>query len=232
VGLFKSFSRNPALRGAVCGIGAMYIRFVHTTTRWREEGRDAPERFWAEGRPFILAFWHGRLLMMAPFWNKKAKMNMLSSHHPDGRLISDTVAHFGVGTVYGSSSKGGGAALRQMVRVLKGGEYAGITPDGPRGPRMHASNGIVALARLAGVPVIPATFATENAKTLKSWDRFQVALPFGRGIYIWGEAIDISDMDEETARAKIENSLNELTALADRTMNRPAIKPAAAKEPS
>ena len=225
MGLFKKITRTGLVRRLICWLGALYIRFVHATTRWHEQGRETPERFWAEGRPFILAFWHGRLLMMIPFWNRAAPMNMLISQHADGRLIADTAKHFQIGTVAGSTSKGGGQALRHMVRALKAGQNAGITPDGPRGPRQRASAGIVALARLADAPVIPVTFSTEKRHILSSWDRFHLALPFGRGVYLWGDVIHARDMDEDDARRAIEDALNRLTEQADRDMGHDPIPP-------
>ena len=227
MGFVKRILRSSILRQIVCWVGSLYIRFVHATTRWREQGRETPEKLWAEGKPFVIAFWHGRLLMMAPFWNPRAPMNMLISEHRDGRLIADTVKHLSIGTIAGSSSKGGGRALRQMVRALKSGGYVGITPDGPRGPRGRATGGIVALARLADVPVVPATFATKRRHMLSSWDQFHVAFPFGRGVYLWGDPIPVRDMDEDVARKTIEDALNRLTAEADREMGHEPTPPAA-----
>ena len=86
------------------------------------------------GGPGDVIFWHGRLLMMPHVWRAGVPMNMLISQHRDGRLIADTIAHFGLGSVAGSSSKGGAAAVRQIVKAIRAGEYAGVTPDGPRGP--------------------------------------------------------------------------------------------------
>ena len=226
MGVFKTISKNSLVRQIVCALAALYIKAVYATTRWDERGRHIPDAFWKARKPFIIVFWHGRILMMIPCWKKTAPVHMLISQHRDGRLIADTIHHFGIGAIAGSSSKGGSAALRQMVRTLKQGEYVGITPDGPRGPRMRASPGMVTLARLAGVPIVPAAAATGNAKTLSSWDRFQLPVPFGRGVYLWGEAIDVADGEEDAARRHVEARLNGLTAEADRILGRPPVEPA------
>ena len=94
--------------------------------------------------------------MMPYCWNPQKTIYMLISQHRDGQLIARTVGHFGIKTAAGSSSRGGARALRTMVKALSKGEYVGITPDGPRGPRRRARDGIVRVARLFGVPVIPA----------------------------------------------------------------------------
>src|ERR1700739_4204747 len=101
------------------------------------------------------------------------------------------------GTIFGGNwapaptRRGGSAALRTMVKRLRGGDCVGITPDGPRGPAMTASVGIVNLARLAGVPIIPITYATSRRSVLPTWDCFHFPWPFGRGVYLWGEPIQV-----------------------------------------
>src|SRR5262249_22702945 len=93
-------------------------------------------------------------------------------------------------------------------------------PDGPHGPAMQASLGIVNVARLAQVPIVPVVFATSRRRVLGTWDRFHIALPFGRGVFLWGERIEVGrDVDEaglEHARLRVEDNLNALVAEADR----------------
>jgi lysophospholipid acyltransferase (LPLAT)-like uncharacterized protein len=223
---------NDRVRSVLCWLGACYIRFAFATGRWRVVRGEVPTQLWDEGRPFILAFWHGRLLMMPYCWRESAAMSMLISNHRDGELIAKTIGHFGLGTVRGSSGKGGAGALRQMVRTLKAGGYVGITPDGPRGPRMRANAGAVTIARLAGVPVIPVTFATSRRKVLGSWDRFVIATPFARGVFVWGEPLDVAAGADaaaiEVARAELEARLNAVTEEADRLVGQTTIPPAPA----
>ena len=97
---------------------------------------------------------------------------MLISQHRDGQLIARTVRRFGIASIAGSTSHGGSAALRAILRALKAGQCIGVTPDGPRGPRMRATGGAVDIARLSGVPILPAAFATSRRRVLGSWDRF------------------------------------------------------------
>ena len=184
------------------------------------EGSERPRCLRAEGRAFILAFWHGRLLMIPMAWQRLAPMHMLISAHPDGQIIADAVTYFGVDSIAGSTSRGGSAALRTMLKRLKDGDCVGVTPDGPRGPAMTASIGIVNVARLARVPILPLTYATSRRRVLATWDRFHLALPFGRGVYLWGEPIEVgADLDEaglEQARRLVEERMVEMVQEADR----------------
>jgi lysophospholipid acyltransferase (LPLAT)-like uncharacterized protein len=212
--------RSARLRQFLCWAIQVYIRFVFRTNRWTVEGAETPRRLRQDGGSFILAFWHGRLLMIPMAWQRLAPMHMLISAHRDGRIIADAVTYFGVHSIPGSTRRGGLAALRTMLKRLEGGECVGITPDGPRGPAMRVSSGIVNVARLAQTPIVPIVFATSRRRVLNSWDRFHLALPFGRGVFLWGEPIEIDrDLDEtglEHARLLVETRMNELAAEADR----------------
>jgi lysophospholipid acyltransferase (LPLAT)-like uncharacterized protein len=218
--------RSTRLRRLLCWAIAWYIRLVYLTNRWSTEGADIPRRLRDQGHGFIGAFWHGRMLMIPMVWRRLAPMHILISAHRDGRIIADAVGHFGVGSITGSTRRGGVAALRAMLKCLEADECVGITPDGPRGPAMVATAGIINLSRLAGVPIVPVTFATSRRRILASWDRFHVALPFGRGVFLIGEPIAVArDLDAaelEDARLLIEARLNALTAEADRRVGHAA----------
>ena len=219
----KAFGRNDQLRSVISWLTALYIRFVYFTGRWTILGEEYPRALWQEGKPFLVAYWHGRILMMPHAWRTDMPMNQLISKHRDGAIIADAVAHLGLGTVRGSSSKdgnkGGARALRAMVKAVRAGQSVGITPDGPSGPFMRASEGVCATARLAGVPILPATYAARSRKVMKSWDRFVVALPFTRGVIMWGEPIFIdnkaSPEELDLGRARVEQAMIDLTREAD-----------------
>ena len=229
---YKRLLRNAAVRGVLCALGAGYIRLVHATTSWRVEGGEIPAAYWDRDEPFIVAYWHGRILMMPYSWRRDKTMSLLISQHPDGQFIARLVGRFGLATIAGSTRRGGTAALRALLRVLKAGGSVAITPDGPRGPRMRASSGVVDLARLSGAAIVPAAYATSRRRVLSSWDRFVVALPFGRGVFVWGAAIEVPrDADaaaRERLRQTLEERLNAVTAEADRLVGQAAIEPAAA----
>ena len=229
MGSLKGLLRSDQVRRFLCWLVALYIRLVRWSGKWSTEGASIPAAFHAAKRPFILAFWHGRLLMMPCAWNKRVPIHMLISGHRDGRIIADAVRHFGIDSIAGSSTAGGPAALKSMVRQLKAGDCVGITPDGPDGPAMRATPGIVAAARLSGAPVIPLTYATKRRRILDTWDRFHLPFPFSRGVFLWGEAIvvppDLDDAGMERCRVLIEERLNALTTEADRRLGHPRLSP-------
>ncbi len=231
--LWRRLLRNARLRHAACWAIHGYIRLVYWTNRWTVEHEEIPRRLLAAGRPFIGAFWHGRMMMIPLGWRRMAPMHMLISAHRDGRIIADAVTYFGIETIAGSTRRGGSAALRMMLKRLKEGDCVAITPDGPRGPAMTASIGIVNVARLAQVPIVPITYATSRRRIAATWDQFHVALPCGRGVFLWGEPIEIAaDLDEaglENARRLVEERMGEMVREADRRMGHAA--PASANPP-
>jgi lysophospholipid acyltransferase (LPLAT)-like uncharacterized protein len=229
-GLLKTFGRQPAVQGALSSLAAGHIGAVKATTRWTHINSDVAKKAWAGDEPVIVAFWHNRLLLMPYCWPSRAPFHMLISSHPDGRLISRTVAHFGIDTIAGSSRRGGLEALIGMVRKLRHGESVGITPDGPRGPRMRAGDGPIALARISGATIIPAAASVSRRIVLNTWDKLIIALPFGQGATVWGEPIRISrgasPEDMADARLRLENALTRVTNTADETVGVPLTPPA------
>ncbi len=235
MGLTGGIARSRAVQGAFCWILARYIRFVYLTSRWQVLGRSSAEAMVAEGKPFIVAFWHGRLLMAAPGWWGQRPMTAMISRHRDGELITRTIRHLGVDAVRGSATRGGSSAVRGCVRALASGTCVAVTPDGPRGPRMRAQPGIITLARLARVPIIPATYAVSRRRLARSWDRFVFAIPLSRGVYLWGEPIHVppltDDATDEAIRLELETRLNELTEQADLMVGVAPVEPASVAEP-
>jgi lysophospholipid acyltransferase (LPLAT)-like uncharacterized protein len=225
----KALSKTDRARAVMCWLGSLYIRLVRVTGRWELVNGAVPAAYWDQNKPFLLAFWHSRILMMPYCWRRGQPINMLISHHRDGALIARTVSHFGIDTVSGSTTRGGSAALRGMLKALKSGQCVGITPDGPRGPRMRAAEGVVQIARMSGVPVIPVAYSTSRRRLLSSWDRFLVAWPFSRGVIVWGDPIEVpsgaSAEAMEQARRQVEDSLNAITAEADRRMGHDPVAP-------
>ena len=203
----------------LAGLAAGLMAIVKLTTRWRTINDAVVAGAWTGEKPVIVAFWHNRLAMMPACWPSPRPFHMLISAHPDGQLVAKTIAHFGFGTITGSSTRGGGDALRNLVRALREGTSVGITPDGPRGPRMTAGDGVLALARLAGVTILPVAVSVSRRIVLNTWDRLIIPLPFGHGAMIWGDPIavprDADDSVLTVLRGKLEVELIRVSAEAD-----------------
>jgi len=222
---------HPFGQRAVAWLVAQAIRFVWVSGRWRVENDTVLKAHWQGGTAMVGAFWHAHLMMMPMIWQSSMPMNMLISDHRDGRLISRIIGYLGIRTVVGSSSRQNGAtaALKMLVRVLKAGEAVAITPDGPRGPRMHVAPGVVMAAKLAGVDIVPVAISARRRKILSSWDRFMIALPFSEGIILIGDGIAVpSTLDAEGLEGKrqeLETAMIALCHEAERRMGHPPTEP-------
>ncbi len=214
---FKKIRRSSLARRLAGFCIAHYVRFVWLTGKWKHIGKEYPDPYWCQNKPVIACFWHGRLLMMFKAWFGFHKLHMLISSHPDGEIIARTTQNFGYGWVAGSSTRGGRKALLNIVKTLKRGESAGITPDGPRGPRYYASLGVIQMARLGGAGIMPISYSSTRGFSMKSWDRFFLPLPFGKGVIMYGPMIEVagSPKSDEQLRQELENSLKDLTRKAD-----------------
>ncbi len=193
-----------------------YVTFVGWTTRQRVLRADIPEKVHAAGERFIYAFWHQRQVFFT--WSHRGvSAAVLVSRSADGEMIARTMELSGIDAVRGSSSRGGAAAAREMVEILRSGRDVGITPDGPRGPAREVKEGAVRVAQLAGMPIVPIANALSNKLEVRSWDRFQVPLPFGRSVVIYGEPLRVGAGDDLGAKAaELKAALDDLTSEADR----------------
>jgi lysophospholipid acyltransferase (LPLAT)-like uncharacterized protein len=189
-------------------IASRLMRAGVATLRRSDVGRQHPESCWAKGERIIVAFWHGRLLMM-PFVYPGRPATILISQHRDGEHITRIAERLGLRVVRGSATRGGARAFKQLIRSLRDGSNVVITPDGPKGPRQRAKSGVIELARLSGMPILPVAFGAWPRTILKSWDQFVVPYPFGRGVYIWGEPISVPADADKVAVEKLQSLLAE-----------------------
>ncbi len=191
------------------------ICLLHKSMRIRYIGSEILPSFALRREGFIGVSWHARILML-PFIYPGARVNILISTHRDGEIIANIIKRFGFGLVRGSSSKGGLAALREMVALLKKGDDLGITPDGPKGPKGVVKGGVAQLAKVSGKAVIPIAYSASRVVRSTSWDRMLLPLPFSRLVYIAGEPLYYCDGEElEDFRLRIEHALHDVTAKAD-----------------
>ncbi len=219
---------------------SFYIWLVARSTRWTVIGRDGWDALVAKPEGFVCTTWHGRLFMSPTYVPPNRRAVAMISTSRDGDLIAGIVGRWGVAAVRGSShdhakrkDKGGAEAYVAAVRELsRNGALVAITPDGPRGPRMRAQEGAARLAFIQGAPVIAVAFSVRWGRHLRSWDRFLLPLPFGRGAMVYSEPRlppeDKSPQALARFRQALEDDLNEVTNRADDLCGRPHVLPAAA----
>jgi lysophospholipid acyltransferase (LPLAT)-like uncharacterized protein len=201
-------------------LAANFIRILRATVRLRHHGDERMREWERDGTHFILAFWHRHLLLM-PYAYGGKRISVLVSQSKDGELIARTVARLGIDSSRGSSSRGGIAGMRSLLRKAAEGWDIAFTPDGPRGPLREVQPGVVLAAAATGLPILPVAVAATRAKLLRSWDRFVVPLPFSTVHFVYGEPLVVERRgDTVEAAAELKRRLDLAEAEAERLAKR------------
>lgn len=207
-----SFLRKQLLRSLSLilfpPIGALLIRLFYYSSRRKFH---LPETIPTE--PIIVACWHGDLFYLPYLYLKLRKhpnAKVIISEHFDGQIIAKITAFFKIGTLHGSTTRGGAKVLIAAIKTLRGGTDIGITPDGPKGPRHEiVADGIVAMAQKADAKVITLSCVPRSYWQVKSWDRFTIPKPFTQLDFYASEPLDLTGLEPEAAKSLIQKKLLE-----------------------
>lgn len=186
-------SRGQVVLACVVANG---MRVLAATLRYRVNGGRGPVSLPDE--PVIFALWHNRLGLCMKVYKYFVRpdcdhehLAALISASKDGALLAAVLRDFGVEAVRGSSSRRGAQALLELTSWAGRGYDLAVTPDGPKGPRHIVQDGVMALAQVTGLPIIPYSCRLGWKIQLKSWDRFQIPLPFSHCEMTFGAPIRV-----------------------------------------
>ena len=197
------------------------IRTLSATLRYRWDDRSGFFKGAPPG-PAIYCVWHNRLaLCMIAYFGYVKKRNRtpglaaMVSASRDGAFLAGILERFGVQPVRGSSSRRGRQALLELTTWAERGYDLAITPDGPRGPCYVVQPGVMSLAQLTGLPIVPVSYHLGWKIRAKSWDRFQIPLPFARCTMIYEKPVyvprEASDTEREALRKELETKLRAIS---------------------
>jgi lysophospholipid acyltransferase (LPLAT)-like uncharacterized protein len=172
--------------------------------------------------PAIYCLWHNRLILCVAAYQQRARDHQMGkgiagliSASKDGALLAAILERFKVHAVRGSSSRRGPQALLELTSWAERGYDLAITPDGPRGPKYIVQQGAMSLAQLTGRPIVPFGFHAHWKIQLKSWDAFQIPLPFSRCVLRMGAPIRVpreaTDAQREELRLQLEQTLKNIS---------------------
>jgi lysophospholipid acyltransferase (LPLAT)-like uncharacterized protein len=197
------------------------IRCLAATIRFELEDRSGLFKG-ALREKIIFSIWHNRLALSLMIYRRyvvrvdpERRMAAMVSASRDGGLLARVLEHFSVEPVRGSSSRRGPQALREMISWSERGYDLAITPDGPRGPCYQVQDGVISTAQLTGLPIMPVSYHLNWKFRPKSWDRFQVPLPFARCRIRTGEIVRVpreaTESERETLRQRLEETMKAIT---------------------
>src|SRR5258708_7523242 len=172
------------------------LAFLRATLRVRVLHGEHYEQLREKRVPILFALWHGRMLLPIQR-HRHQRIVTMASQSKDGDIIASWLARNGYVVARGSTTRGGGQALREIVRQVRSGRHAALTVDGPKGPARVVQPGVVQLARLTGAWILPITSSSARPKFLNSWDRYLLPLPFSRAVVAYGKPFPIEDSVSE-----------------------------------
>lgn len=135
----------------------------------------------------VFIFWHSKMLAGWRLF-KDSDAAALVSRSRDGEILANLLGKWNYKVIRGSSSKGGKEALLDLMENVSKGSPAVLTPDGPRGPANVIKNGVLLISLKCRVPVVPVRINYKHKIVLsKSWDRFEIPIPFSVCDVFFGE---------------------------------------------
>lgn len=177
-----------------------------------------------ERKNYVVAFWHGTMFagwfLHRPGNNET--VSALVSQSKDGAYLSAILEQWGFTMIRGSSHIGGKEAMQLMVDAVRAGSALAITPDGPRGPKNEMKMGAVRTAQRTHVPLVLAGVAMKKKRHLRSWDAFQVPMPFTRVAVVYADPVivpaELTGEPLDAFKKEMEERLNQMTTDAERML--------------
>jgi lysophospholipid acyltransferase (LPLAT)-like uncharacterized protein len=192
---------------------------MSTCREIRVEGKEREEKALTEsGGKAVYATWHQRMSYHARHFARR-DVTLLISQSRDGEYGARVARWLGFRSVRGSSTRGGAAALRQLIKGVRAHAFAGVFADGPRGPARVAKMGALVMARASASPLIPVAWGADRCWILHTWDRYLIPKPFARVVVYYAEPIRVPPSAKketlEDFRRLLEGRLNEAARWCD-----------------
>lgn len=192
---------------------AKLFRLLHGSCEFTILGKEYEEELVAWPGPALVTTWHfSNLAVLYHFADRDAVV--MVSKSADGEWSARMLKFLGYRTARGSSGRGGGMALRQMISLVKAGSKVGLVADGSRGPARIVQKGGLFLARHTGARMYPVSMAAKPCWRFPSWDRTVLVRPFSKVVMAFGPPIEV-ERDAtperlEERRLELERELNRL----------------------
>lgn len=154
----------------------------------------------------IYSMWHENLI---PYFivHIRYKRKYTWLNHPAWFMKPIHMILFMMGTkklALGSSGNSGRKALNEIIDDLKDGKNTVINPDGPSGPVKELKEGVLEMALVTGVPVVPLKIITPVAWVWKfTWDHKRIPVPFSKVIVEYGTPVKVTEENYEKAKQEI-----------------------------
>ena len=209
----------------------LFVKSFMLTMRYKMTGIENKEKA-MKAHPmggFVVPIWHEQAFGILTAYAGKYPFVVLASRSKDGDFAAYISEKFGFTPIRGSSKKGnvdkGGKEAKALyIEKLKTGQAAGITVDGPKGPRHVCKPGIVSIAEQAECMILPIVASYSSCwEFAKAWDKFKLPKPFSKILVRHGEPIvvpkGIQGEEFENICRQIEKRLHETQKDADHELS-------------
>lgn len=187
---------------ALYGLSRIISRF----SRFQVTGLEHLQAAQARQRPLIFTAWHGMTMMLVGFFANQYDLSRIVLLLPDdwrGTTLIVFANKLGVTpfpmNLHDEASMATARKLAKLVRQVKGGRDAYITPDGPEGPSYVIKPGITYIAQKAAATILPLGAYTRHGYRVPRWDRYVLPYPFSKLAIQIGEPIVVDKEAELTA---------------------------------
>lgn len=167
----------------------------------------------------LLSIWHGEQCVINSFKDSiedKTKFYVLVSASNDGEMITKAIECLDLQAIRGSSKRRAVAGSLEIIDKLKEGCSIAMMVDGPRGPKGKVKDGIVNMAKLSGVPVVPVAWTSKDKTFVQfnSWDKFRLPVGICKSVALYGNPIyipnNLTKEEQKEWSNKIEIEMNKL----------------------
>ena len=202
---------------------ANYIKLVINTSTIVADPPDYVDRA-RELHPSIIALWHGQFFLLPGLYPRDIPARAIVARNDDAEALARVLRRFGLQLVRGAGSagrrgdRGGAEAAHGLIASLREGYSVILTGDVPPGPARKCGPGIIMISSRSGRPIIPFAAATSRYRSVNSWSRMTINLPFSRLGIVMGDPIfvprEAGAKELEKYRKLVEAALDDVTAKA------------------
>lgn len=172
-----------------------------------------------ERKPLIWSIYHGRMVGTLGLRPRK-RLTILISPSRDGEMIARGAKGMGFSIARGSSKQGAVRGALELIDAVKDGQDLVFMVDGPRGPKYTVKSGVIRMAEMTQVPILPFVCSARSTWWMPSWDNFMAPWWSTPIVYIFGEPLHVpkgaDEAEQEALRVELENRMEHYRQMADK----------------
>lgn len=162
---------------------ASLVHLLYTLLRWSWRVEliepDSLKKAFQDKQPVILSHWHGDELALLQLFRVYSIATIVSTSD-DGQIMDRVVRWNGGATSRGSSTRGGVAALKGLIRLVRQEKRnCSFAVDGPKGPIYKVKPGVFEISKILELPIYAAGVSCDRAWEFpRSWNKTYLPKPF------------------------------------------------------